>query len=563
MQKKTVLLGKFYRENVFSIILLLWSSFVFTFLLIDLNNQIINKVGIVLLLTITVLIGVIFSTIQSKVIGNYKKRINMVSSDAEKVNKSKCDFFANMSHELRTPLNAIFGFTQLMLKDSTITEKQLENLNTIQRSSEHLLSLINNVLEFSKIEAGRSKLVEESFDFHYLLINIKEMFLLRALKKGLTLTFNQSSDLPRFVKGDQNKLSQILINIISNAIKFTETGSVKVNVKKGVEDKINEKNRFLLNIEIEDTGIGMYPLEQERIFNPFFQNVDFESQQQGTGLGLPICKQLIDLMGGTINLCSKVSEGSTFILEIPIEITSEQKINNMLNLKNVEKLEDGQQDFKLLVVEDNEINRKLLISQLQLVGFSVKEAANGADAVRLWQEWHPDLIWMDMKMPILDGYAATEIIKSEIKNKKIDDTIIIALTASVFEDEREKIIACGCSDFVRKPAKESELYLILEKYLNVKFKYQKKIGNNHNDKKNTEEIKADIHSLPVNVLASLKEATELSDADRIEDIIKIIDQNNPKVAYTMQNFAENFAYDDILNLLGNIKVVNENYGKVS
>lgn len=563
MQKSIVLFEDSYKEINLGLVSILWGSCTVALLLVNLAYHFVNGRGLLTLVSMILLLGGLLTIIFYNVIIAFQDKMVMVKRGAEKANKVKCDFFANMSHELRTPLNAVLGFTQLLLKDSSITEKQFKNLKTIQRNSEHLLSLISNILEFSKIEAGNNKLNEENFDLHQLLFNIREMFLLRARKKGLSLIMNQSTDLPRFIKADQNKLNHILINIIGNAVKFTEAGGIKVNLKRGEVEKKYDDNKFLLHVEIEDTGVGIYPCEQERIFDPFFQNGDSESLQQGSGLGLSICKKFIELMGGTIKLLSKPSKGSTFILEIPIEIASNHGAKLTNPAQQVVKLKEGQREFKLLVAEDNDINRELLVSQLKSVGFKVKEASNGADAVRLWQQWQPDLIWMDMRMPVLDGYSATKIIKSEIEKEKADDTIIVALTASAFEDERENILACGCSEFIRKPAKEADFFLLLTKYLDVKFEYEENEKRCTFSKELTEEIKADIHTLPVNILNSLKEATELSDSERIVKVIKMININNPEVAYAMQNFADNYAYDDILNLLGEIKILGKNLGKAN
>ncbi len=467
---------------------------------------------------------------------------------AEAANRAKSAFLANMSHELRTPLNAILGFSELMRRSPDIPEGQKQNLDTIGRSGEHLLALINDVLEFSKIEAGRMVLNKEDFDLHRLLLGLEEMFMLRVRQKGLGLDVSCDADVPRYIHGDQNKLRQILINLLGNAEKFTETGGIRLSVKSkpGSDDRI-------LYFEVTDTGCGIPRREQDKIFDAFYQSESQRPTRQGTGLGLSISRKYAELMDGTLLVDSQVGEGTRFTFEMGLEPAHfDGKASQRLR-RRVIGLAAGQPVYRMLVAEDNANNRKLLVTLLQSVGFEVREAVNGQEALEKWRQWRPHLIWMDIRMPILDGYAAMAAIKSEMRQTETGiDTKIIALTASVFEEDRLKVIENGGNDFVRKPFREWEIFEMIRKHIGVEFRYEQKedtmpasrTGNLADD-----ELAASLKELPEQLLARLKEATELSDAMRIDGVIQEISAEDESLAGVLLRLAGNYAYDKILALL--------------
>ena len=370
---------------------------------------------------------------------------------AEVANKAKGAFLANMSHELRTPLSAILGFTQIMQRDGTVSRYQRENLTIINRSGEHLLGLINDVLDISKIEAGQISLNANSFDLHRLLDTTQEMLEFKADEKGLQLLFDRHPDTPQYIRTDDRKLSQILINLLNNALKFTEQGGITLRVKPKLDD-----TKILL-FEIEDTGAGISPEELNTLFDAFTQTETGRKSGEGTGLGLSISHQFVSLMGGNISASSQLGVGTTFKFQIVVEPPLDRELQHQQSIKKVIGLEPNQSTYRILVVDDRWENRQIVLKLLEPIGFEVKEAINGSEAIKIWQHWQPHLIWMDMRMPVMNGYEATERIKSHFKGQA---TYIIALTASTFEEERAIVLSAGCDDFVRKPFREEVLSLI-------------------------------------------------------------------------------------------------------
>ncbi len=481
-------------------------------------------------------------------LNTYTKKLAQAKDTAEKATRTKSEFLANMSHELRTPLNAILGFSELMGRDAGLTREQLDNLGTIGRSGEHLLSLINDVLEFSKIEAGRIVLNQENFDFHRLLLSLEEMFRLKAQQKGLSLYFERRADVPQYIRCDQNKLRQILINLLGNAVKFTETGGIVLRVINSEQSKGKSASRCFLHFEVDDTGVGIFQGEQGKVFKAFFQSGDPHSTRDGTGLGLPISQKFTDLMGGVLAVNSEVGKGTSFTFDIPVEPANSSDKESSRVVRRVIGLAEGQPIFRLLVVEDNENNRRLLVKLLQIEGFEVKEAVNGQDAIEICEKWQPHFIWMDMRMPIMDGYETTLQIKKSHGGK---DIAIIALTASAFEEDRVKVIEHGCDDFLSKPFREFEIFEMIHKHLGVQYLYDQE---NEGFKKRAvvsktmsdTQITVAINGLSKGIITRLKEATELSDAALIDQVIKEIHIENAALADVLSELADKFAYDEIL-----------------
>ncbi len=412
--------------------------------------------------------------------------LKQAKESADAANRAKSEFLANMSHELRTPLNAILGFTQLMEHDTELLAEHQKYVEIISRSGEHLLQLINDILEMSKIEAGRVVLNENSFDLHRLLESLEEMFRLRATGKGLTLRFECQEQVPQYIQTDENKLRQVLINLLGNAIKFTQRGHVilQVSVTQQSTDsgEMNSPHHLLqqdfepirLRFEVEDTGQGIEPKELGQLFEAFSQTETGIKSGEGTGLGLPISQRFVELMGGEIQVKSKAGMGSVFSFEI--EATLANASTSQATLYSAQKvvgLAPKQKQPRILIVEDKLTNRLLLIKLLTRIGFEVREATNGSEAVHCWWSWKPDLILMDMRMPVMDGYEATRQIKAESLG---ENPVIIALTASAFEEDRQSILAAGCDDFVRKPFEEEILLSKMGHYLEIEYIYQSDVA---------------------------------------------------------------------------------------
>jgi PAS domain S-box-containing protein len=393
---------------------------------------------------------------------------------AEAANRAKSLFLSKMSHELRTPLNAILGFTQVMARNESLTTEQREYLEIINRSGEHLLELINDILSMAKIEAGQITLNENRFDLYCLLDSLEEMLRLKAAAKGLLLIFERANDVPQYVKTDESKLRQVLLNLLGNAIKFTQTGSVTLRVRGGSREENYSTPHSQLStpnvliFEVSDTGSGIAPEELDRLFEPFVQTQTGRQSMEGTGLGLPISQQFVRLMGGTLTVSSVVNQGASFTFDIQIGLASSADEKPISSKRRVIGLAPNQPSYRILVVEDAAVNRKLLVKILEPLGFEVRTAANGQEAIVLWESWSPHLIWMDIIMPIMDGYEATQQIK---RTPKGQDTIIIALTADAFEEQRDAILRAGCNDFLPKPFQREVLLEKIACYLGVRYIY--------------------------------------------------------------------------------------------
>ena len=418
--------------------------------------------------------------------------LEQAKESAEVANQAKSQFLASISHELRTPLNAILGFTQVLSDDDASKGQHRRYLNIINRSGEHLLVLINNVLEMSKIEAGQMTLEETEFDLHHLLSSLQELFQFKTDEKDLRLVFEQAPDVPQYVEADEGKLRQVLINLLGNAIKFTQQGSITLRsrFRKPAGDRqpadCDRAAATTLLFEVEDTGSGIAPKDLDSVFDPFVQT-KVGQQQEGSGLGLSISQQFVQLMGGTLSIASHLNQGSIFKFDLPVQLPKPREVQAPQQSRKVAGLETDQPDYRILIAEDNQVNRLLLKKVLKSVGFQVKEATNGQEAVELWESWQPHLIWMDMQMPVMDGLDATRLIKAKqqecqevsplspspnVQSPPATGTIIIALTANVFEEDREKMLASGCDDFVGKPFKREFLLDKLAQHLGVRYVWE-------------------------------------------------------------------------------------------
>lgn len=473
---------------------------------------------------------------------------------AETANQAKSAFLANMSHELRSPLNAILGFAQVMARSSTLPSEHQENLGIIRRSGEHLLTLINQVLDLSKIEAGRTTLNLKNFDLHRLLHDVQDMFALRADTKGLQLLFEQDETIPQYIRTDDVKLRQVLINLLNNAIKFTEQGDVAVRV--GADLRVRPKTR--LHFEIADTGPGIAPNELDTVFEPFKQTDTGRQSQEGTGLGLPISRKFVQLMGGDMEVTSQLGHGTTFVFDIPCELADGLDTPHVTSNNRVIALEpgqcaaDGSDRYRLLIADDKPDNRRLLSALLAPFGFELHEATNGQEAIDIWEAWKPHLIWMDMRMPVLDGYEATKYIKSHISQQSQIQTIIIAVTASAYEEERAEMLSAGCDDFLRKPFKDTEVFEMLHTHLGVRFVYeegqQAAGGKDHlaDEEGLTPEALA---ALSPKLIAQLKQGAEEADVDKLSSSIGQIRAHDAKLADALTRLVEDFEYDEILKFI--------------
>ncbi len=462
--------------------------------------------------------------------------------EAEMANKSKSIFLANMSHEIRTPLNAIIGFSQLMNRDPLLTASQKEYNVSIIRAGEHLLMLINDILELSKVEAGRVVINPTNIDLFELIDDIQMIFKERVDFKNLQFIVESANNLPRFVWVDEQKLRQIFINLIGNAIKFTDEGGIALRVRY---DKKTE-NTGLLVVEIQDSGHGIADHELNILFKHFAQTASGIKKSSGTGLGLALSREFAILMGGNISVESQLGKGSVFTFYVAIKEGNSDTVKGTV-AKRVTGILNLQKAIRILVVDDKEENLQVAVRLLQLVGFETMEAVNGKDAIEKFEQWNPDLILMDIRMPVMDGFEASRLIKLTEKGK---ETPIIALTASSFEDERKKIEALGMQGYIRKPFRENEFFNCIGKSLDIQYIYEmesalveKKIMN---DQKTIHDA---IVKLPDTLVAQMADALAVADLDLLILLLKSIETENPELAQHLLAHANDYDYAYLQQLL--------------
>lgn len=481
-------------------------------------------------------------------------------------NRAKSQFLAKMSHELRTPLNAILGFTQVMNRSSSTPTEFQEHLGIISRSGEHLLALINDVLEMSKIEAGQLVLTERHFNLHRLLRSLQEMFALKATHKGLTLSFEEDPSVPRYACGDEAKLRQILINLIGNAIKFTTQGSVVVRVSAADTQTTKQGctcysstpppcHVLSLSFVVKDTGCGIDPRHWESVFEAFIQT-DQGRHAEGTGLGLSISRQFARLMGGDITVQSTVNQGSTFTCQVMLNQPELLDLPEPETAPTVIGLEPGQPTYRILVVEDLPENRQLLVTLLEPIGFEVRTAENGVEALSQWYAWQPHLIFMDIQMPMIDGYEATRRIREEEGVGRSDDspmlplshppTKIIALTAYAFESDSIACLQAGCDDYIAKPFTETALFEAIARHLDVRYRYAEAPQKSAMPPKplTTQDLQI---MLPEWIEQVHEAALDLNDT-KIRQLIAQIPQQEQRLIREMMSLVDNFQLEAIAAL---------------
>jgi PAS domain S-box-containing protein len=456
---------------------------------------------------------------------------------AEAANEAKSAFLANMSHELRSPLNIMLGFGRFMARHSGLPPAVKEDLSIMLRNGEHLRTLINQVLDLAKVEAGRSLIENSDFDLHRLLDDLADMFAFKAEDIGVLLQFKHN-DVPRFIRADPLKLRQVLINLLSNALKFTYEGSVMLFAMP-----VPGPDGMHVQFRVTDTGVGIGPDELTNLFSSFVQARAGLQAQEGTGLGLAISRGFVHAMGGDIHIESALGEGTTVSFDIPAQVVGAEAAaaSTMHSSRRVVAVKSGQ-SFRILVVDDRQDARQLLSRLLIPLGFEVREAANGQEAVNAWRAWHPHLIWMDLRMPVMDGLEASKRIKATPEGR---DTAIVALTASSYEEERADILAAGCDDFLRKPFEENELFGLMQKHLALSFVYEKDDAIVRDARAQID--RALLEALPDDVRRSLEQALIRLDSEALATAIREVP--HAPLAHALETLAHEFQYSKMLQLI--------------
>lgn len=447
---------------------------------------------------------------------------------AQTSSRAKGEFLASMSHEIRTPLNAILGFSKLLQKEE-LTHSAKQNLEIINRSGEHLLSLINNILELAKIESGRISLKPSIFDMQALISDIEMMFRERTGGKGLSLNLEIHEDTPRYVTADAGKVRQVFINLLGNAVKFTRKGGITVRVRP---ERID--GAMVIAAEVEDTGEGIAPEEIGKLFGAFEQTASGIRSHQGTGLGLAITRQYLNLMGGDINAASEPGKGTCFRLHFPVQVAQEPVLKDQQKLE-ITGLRKGQGAIRVLVVDDHEEQRNLILSILGSIGFKgIKEASNGKEAVRIHSEWKPRIIMMDLNMPEMDGFGAVRKIRESDGN-----TYVIAVTANVLQGEREKVIAAGFNSYVQKPYKEEEIIRAIEAG-GIEFI---RAGEEESCE---EDSGIPIGAIPAELIEEIRKAAGGAEFERLTELFKELERHDPGTAKRLNEILMRFDYEMIL-----------------
>lgn len=469
-------------------------------------------------------------------------------SEAEAANRAKSAFLANMSHEIRTPMNAILGFSQLMQRDPELTPQQKQHLDTISRSGELLLAIINDILEMSKIEAGRMTLNPTTFDLPALVHDLEAMFRVRAEAKGLKFTTEIAPDVLHFGVADENKLRQIFINLLGNAVKFTNRGQVVWRLRTENQGR----GAVRLVSEVEDTGPGIAAGDIGRLFRAFEQTQIGARTAGGSGLGLAISQQLARLMGGQITVESEFGQGSCFRVNVGIQEGQAAPATDQAAHPRVLGLKPGQPSYRVLVADDGRENRILLSEMLKGVGFDVLEVRDGREALACFDRWKPHLVLLDMCMPIVDGYEACRDIKATEEGRK---TRVVAVTASTLDSARQLVWQSGVDAYLGKPFKEHELFDVIRTCLPVEYVYEGDVAPPaaapaEGDTLGPDDLAESVAALPPGLVEALRQATIRTDLHRLRDLIRDVEKQSPRLAAHLLELANHYQYLALTRLLG-------------
>jgi signal transduction histidine kinase/CheY-like chemotaxis protein len=466
--------------------------------------------------------------------------LHHAKDQADSANRAKGAFLANISHEIRTPMNAILGFAQLLERDGELSQRSRERLGKIMASGYHLLELINNVLELSKIEAGRTVVRSATFDLHAALGAVDSMVRKGIEDQGLAFRVEGITDLPRYIRSDAAKLRQILVNLLGNAAKFTKRGHVTLRARaNAVGDQKVE-----LTFEVQDTGVGIAEDELDKVFEPFVQAESGERQQTGTGLGVTISRDFALLMGGDLSAQSELGVGSTFKLVVRVALGSTDEVPNAHDRRPVVGVRGTPHRLSVLVVDDQADNRMFLRELLDAAEIEVIEAVDGQEAVERFAAKPVDLVFMDVKMPRLDGVEATRQIRQTEAGSRV---AIVMLSASVLQLESRSVLQTGADHFIAKPFRVNEVWAAIERYLGVELV---RAAPEIVAPEPNELSRADVAALGSETVRALRDAIAVGYVHRVPELLANVGQEHAHVVKVLCHLAEDVQLETLNRVLG-------------
>ena len=474
-----------------------------------------------------------------------EEALSYAKDAADSANRAKSTFLANMSHEIRTPMNAILGFSQLLLRDTELSKRHVKELTTIFLSGNHLMAIINNILDMARIESGRITLTPVPFDLHVLLDDLERMFSLRNQARNLRFHVDRHGNVPRCILADETKLRQVIINLLTNAVKFTASGGeIILRVRATVE----AYDMLRLRMEVVDTGAGISPEDIAHLFQAFFQTTVGKKVEEGTGLGLSISRQFARLMGGDLTVSSQPGIGSTFRFNVRVAKGDQTDILVDSAALRVLHLLPGLPACRVLVVDDQQENRDLLEHMLVPVGFELRTANDGAEAVTLCREWSPRLALLDLRMPVMDGFEAARRIRAEHGST----VKIIALSAGVFAENQRMALDAGADMFLGKPFQEGDLLERIKQLTGVDYVYRDVEAEKPADQSESERelpTAVEIGQLPAELVNQLREATSRADYDQMLALVEQMAAHNEAISRQLRQLVERFDYNTLQKVL--------------
>lgn len=467
------------------------------------------------------------------------KKLRKAKFIADKANKAKSSFLAHMTHEIRTPLNAILGYSQLLQREDDLQEEFKKQIEIINNSGEHLLTLINGILEMSRIEAGKTEMKIETFDFYKVIEDVKSMFKVKTDTKGLKFSAEIDQNVPRHIISDLNKIKQVIINIVGNSIKFTREGNVSINCR--IDPLISNK----MIVSIKDTGVGIPAGDIKKIFGSFEQS-KAGRDEGGTGLGLSISKKFAKLLYGDIEVESELGVGSEFKFTFKFKIGNEEETETRYDTRNVVGIKDSSSEIKVLIVDDRDTNRDILVRMLSKIGFVTKECDNGASAIEYAVEWKPDIMLLDIVMPVMDG---KEVIKRIRQLPNGSDYKIIVLTASALEEDKKTVLDLGADSFLRKPFRQNEILEEIKKLTNIEYMFEDKQINENAPIITNEYLKNEMSDLTEDVLRDIKNNILIGDITELKKILNFFDQSKISLSKYLISLIEEYEFERITKII--------------